>query len=55
MSDDKETVGHDKLQSKLVDCGFVEVEATQIIDRMIESGKLVVVAIDTYRRAVSKL
>jgi hypothetical protein len=55
MSDDKETVGHDKLQSKLVGCGFVEVEATQIIDRMIESGKLVVVAIDTYRRAVSKL
>jgi len=55
MSDDKNTVGHDKLHSKLVACGFQTEDATQIINKMIESGKLEIVAVDTYRRAMLKL
>ena len=55
MSDTRTPLGHDKLHSKLVASGFSAHDATQTINKMIESGRLEIVAVDTYRRAMLKL
>jgi hypothetical protein len=53
MSVDKDTVNHNKLHEALLASGkFYGGEATQIIEDMVNAGRLEVVSFHTYRRKV---
>ncbi|MGA9841452.1 MAG: hypothetical protein WBQ25_03985, partial [Nitrososphaeraceae archaeon] len=48
-------VGHDELRNSLVASGLSKEEAIDTMNRMIELGKLELAAVDTYRRAMSRI
>jgi hypothetical protein len=48
-------VSHDELRNSLVASGLSKEEAIDTMNRMIELGKLELAAVDTYRRAMSRI